>query len=85
MSYGLISVNAMPPPLTTERLKGISQVLMNHGISDAGATQFIRSGLMTHPSDGKKLLDLLNLVVANFPSGPPGSRATFISSEGGKG
>lgn len=85
MSFSLISWNAMPSPLSTERLNGIKEVLMKHGVSDTGAEQFIRSGVILNASDRQKLLELVNLVVTQVPSGPSGSGAKSMAHRGGKG
>jgi len=85
MSYSLTSWNSMPPPMTTERLNGIKEVLMYHGVSDVGADQFIWSQTIIDGKDRQKLLEILNLVVTQVPSGPSGHGRSVKSHRGGKG
>ena len=85
MSFALTSHHVMPPPLTDERLLGIKEVLVYHGVSYLGAEQFIWSKPIIDGKDRQKLLELINLVVMQIP-GPSGDgRSVKSRIHGGKG
>ena len=65
MEWGLVR-NWIGTPLTPERLNGIKKVLTDHGVSDVGAGQIIRSEMVANASDRQKLLELLNMVVTVY-------------------
>ena len=67
MGAGLVSNWVGGRPMTPDRLDWIKSVLIGHGVSDVGAGQIIRSEPVASLSDRKKLLELLNMVVAEPP------------------
>lgn len=68
MAY-MLSEKVVPPPLTPARVDWLQYVLTQYGVSDAGATQFTKSQVVTGTSDRQKLLDVLNRVVTDGSRG----------------
>ena len=66
MGYGLVSNWVGGIPMTSERLDGIKKVLTDHGVSDVGAGQFVRSDTVSNSTDRQKLLELINMVVTYY-------------------